>query len=57
MLVCLNVFISRFKVSSIDVLSGYVFKLINFMDQIKIKEKTYQSRILNKMYETCEILS
>ena len=53
MLVCLNVFISRFKVSSIDVLSSYVFKLINFMDQIKIKENTYQSRILNKMYETC----
>lgn len=57
MLNCLEVFIGRFTVCSIDGLAQYVFKLIRFMDRINIKENTYQSRILSKLYDICELLS
>ena len=51
MLICLEIFISRFKICSIDGLAQYVLKLIRFMDRINIKENTYQSRILSKLYD------
>ena len=53
MLVCLEEFINKFEVNAIYELSSYIFKLISFMDKIHLKENTYQSRILNKLYEIC----